>query len=147
MKKHRYNWWPFAINMIEDYPQRKEELKRLREQKITASLSGMPRSGGENRSVESIATRCLPRQEQKEYDAVLLAVNRTKRMKDGNLRMGIVRLTLWGKFKISGAAMQMHISERTATRYRWQFIMLVGRMYNFLSEEEFQKAVKKDNPT
>ena len=42
--------------------------------------------------------------------------------------------------------MQINISERTAKRYRWQFILLVGRMYGYLTEEQYRDAVKKDNP-
>lgn len=147
MSKPRYNWWPFVINMIRDYPQRREELKRLREQKITASLSGMPRSDGESRAVECLATRCLAYQDQKEHDAVMLAIRRTRTLPDGKLRLGVVRLTIWRNFNISGAAMQLNTAERTARRYRWQFVMLVGRMYGFLTEEEYKAAVKKDAPS
>lgn len=147
MSKPRYNWWPFVINMIKDYPVRREELKRLREQKITANVSGMPRAGGDSRCVENLATRGLPYQEQKEHDAVMQAIKRMQRLPDGKLRLGVVRLTLWRNFNISGAAMQLNISERTARRYRWQFILLVGRMYGFITEEEYQIAVKKDAPT
>ena len=147
MSKPRYNWWPFVINMIKDYPQRRADLKTLREQKITASISGMPKSGGESRSIENLATRCLPYQEQREHDAVMLAMKRIKNLPDWKLRQGVIRLTLWRNFNISGAAIQLNISERTARRYRWQFILLVGRMYGFLSEEEYKAAVKKDAPT
>ena len=146
MSKPRYYWWEFMMKIIKIYPERKKTLQELRAQKITASISGIPRSEGEHRSVENLAARCLPYQEQKEHDAVMLAIKRTKNMPDGKIRMAIVRLTLWGKYNLDGAAMQVHTSERTAKRYRWQFIMLVARYYGYLTEEQYRAAVKKDNP-
>ena len=87
MSKPRYNWWPFALAIIRDYPARKAELKALQEQKITADISGMPRSGGTSRAPENLATRQLPPQEQREYDAVHAAINRTKTLPDAKLRL------------------------------------------------------------
>lgn len=135
------------MNIIRDYPARRSELKSLREQRITPTLSGLPKSGGEGRAVENIATRQLPHQEQKEHDAVFLAVKRTRNMPDAKLRLDVVRLTLWRGYTIESAALVLHTSERTARRFRWQFILLVGRMYGFLNEEEYQAALKKDMPT
>ena len=147
MSKPRYNWWSFVLNIIRDYPGRKLELQQLREQKITASMTGMPRGGGNGRGVENIATRTLQPQEQKEFEAVQRAVNKTKAMPDGKIRLGVVRLTMWRNFNIAGAAMQLNISERTARRYRWQFALLTGCAYGFLTEEEYKTAIKKDMPT
>lgn len=147
MSKPRYNWWPFVLNVIRDYPERRQQLRQMKEQKITADMSGMPKGGGNGRSIENLATRCLPPQEQKEHDAVMMALNRTKTMPDGKLRLAVVRLTLWRRFNAAGAGMQLNIAERTARRYRWQFIMLTGCMYGFLTEEEYRAALKKDMPT
>lgn len=145
MSKPRYNWWPFAINMIRDYPARVEKLKELHQQKVTADMNGMPRGGGASRVTEGITLRELPdKQAQREYEAVHKALARTKTMKDAELRMKIIRLTLWKGYTIPGAAPLVHASEDTARRYRWQFIMLVGRMYDFLSEEEYHAALKFD---
>lgn len=147
MSKPRYNWWNFVLNIIRDYPERRLELKRLKEQKITASMTGMPKGGGNGRSIENLATKSLPPQEQKEYDAVMAAINKTKAMPDGKLRLAVVRLTLWRSFNIAGAAMQLNVAERTARRYRWQFVLLTGCTYGFLTEEEYRAAIKKDMPT
>lgn len=147
MSKPRYNWWPFVLNIIHDYPERRAELKKLKEQKVTASMTGMPKASGNGRGVENLAIKSLRPQEQKEHDAVMMAVNRTKIMPDGKLRLGVVRLTLWRNFNIAGAAMQLNVSERTARRYRWQFILLTGCVYGFLTEEEYRAAIKKDMPT
>ena len=146
MSKPRYNWWPFVLNIIRDYPARRSALKLLREQKVTADLSGMPKTGGESRTVENLATRQLPHQEQREHDAVFLAMKRTKGMPDAKLRLDVVRLTLWRGYGLRSAALTLNTSERTARRYRWQFILLVGRMYGFLTEEEYCAAIQKDAP-
>lgn len=145
MSKPRYNWWPFALNMIKDYPVRKREYNDLHEQKVTANLSGMPGGGGASRTVEDIAARKLPHQEQLEFDAVRKAVEYTKAMPDGRLRIRVIGLTLWRQsHTIPGAALELHISDRMARRYRWQFVMLVGYTYGFLTEEEYVQEVKKD---
>ena len=144
MSKPRYNWWPFALNMIRDYPTRCADHKALHEQKITANLSGMPRGGGATRTTEGIALRQLPAQEQREYEAVHKAIERTSRMSEGKLRMEMVKLTMWKGYTIAGAARIAAVSESTARRWRWQFAMLVGRSYGFLTEEEYKEALKKD---
>lgn len=146
MSKPRYNWWPFALNIIRDYPERRSALKLLREQKLTADLSGMPKGGGNGRTVENLSTRQLPGQEQREHDAVFLALKRTKLMPDAKLRLEVVRLTLWRGYGIRAAASVLNISERTSRRYRWQFILLVGHTYGFLDEEGYCAAIKKDMP-
>lgn len=144
MSKPRYNWWPFALAMIRDYPERSKALKELRQQKITADLSGMPKGGSASRTVEGIALRQLPAQEQREYDAVHKAIERTMAMKEADLRMKVVKLTMWRGYAIQSAAMAVHASKATACRYRWQFILLVGHMYGFLTEEEYLSARKKE---
>lgn len=142
MSKPRYNWWPFALNMIRDYPVRDVAYKELHKQNVTADLSGMPRGGGASRTTEGVSLRQLQPQEQREYDAVSKAIARIRRMKDAKSRLDVVRLTMWRSYTIPGAALAVSVSENTARRYRWQFIMLVGRMYGFLTEEEYQKEVK-----
>lgn len=145
MKKQRFNWWPFALNMIKDYPGRKKEYDMLHEQKITTSLSGMPGGGSASRTVENIALKQLPWQEQKEYDAVQKAEALTLAEPDGKLRMTVVELTLFKKkCNIAGAAIQLNISERTAKRYHWRFVLLVGYTYGFLTDEEYKSLVKRD---
>lgn len=144
MSKPRYNWWSFALAMIRDYPGRRSKLKDLQEQKITADMTGMPRGGGASRTAEGIALRQLPPQEQREYDAVHRAIERTTCMKEAKLRMDVVKLTMWRGYDIPSAAMVTNTSKDTARRYRWQFILLVGRMYGFLTEDEYLLARKKD---
>ena len=145
MSKPRFNWWPFALNMIKDYPARKKEHDSLLQQKVTADFSGMPGGGGASRTAESVALRSLPRQEQREYDAVRRAVEYTKTMAEGRTRMKVVKLTLLGGgCTIGGAAMRANVPERTAQRFRWQFVLLVGYTYGFLTKEEYLAETKRD---
>ena len=145
MSKPRYNWWPFVLNMIRDYPERVREIKDLRQQKITADLNGMPKGGGASRTTEGISLRELEdKQAQREYEAVHKALSRIRSRADGKLRLDTVKLTMWKGHTIPGAAMILNISDETARRYRWQFVMLVGLSYGFLTEEEYRLAVKKD---
>jgi len=146
MSKPRYNWWGFALAMIHDYPHRQKELKEMHEQKITANLNGMPGAHAASRTTEGVALKQLPAQEQREFDAVDRAIKRAKGMTEPKLRMEVVKITLWKGYGIRAAATCLNISERTARRYRWQFILLVGYMYGFLSEEEYIAAFKKDAP-
>ncbi|MBP3478103.1 MAG: hypothetical protein J6K03_01300 [Oscillospiraceae bacterium] len=145
MSKPRYNWWPFVLNIIRDYPAKRAALKELHEQRITVNISGMPMGGGASRTIENVALRQLPRQEQKEYDAVHEAIRQTKILPDGKLRLDVVKLTLWGySYSIAGAAQALNISDRTARRYRWQFVLLVGHTYGFLSADEYNSHLSKD---
>ena len=146
MSKPRYNWWGFALAIIRDYPARAAALKELREQKLTADLSGMPRPESPGRVVENLATCQLPAQEQREYDAVHMALKRTRAMPEAKLRLDTVKLSILKGYSITSAALALHIAERTARRYRWQFILLVGHTYGFLDEEGYCAALKKDMP-
>lgn len=143
MSKPRYNWWSFALAMIRDYPARSKELKELRQQNVTADISGMPRGGGASRTTEGISLRQLPPQEQREYDAVHRAFEITNRSKEAKERLDMVRLTLWKGYTIPGAAMIVHIPDATARRYRWEFVLLVGCTYGLLTPDEYREALRK----
>lgn len=145
MSKPRYNWWPFVLNMIRDYPERAKEIRELRQQKVTADLSGMPRGGEASRTTEGISMRELgDKQAQREYEAVHKALARTRARADGKLRLDVVRMTMWKGYTIQGAATILNTSPDTAQRYRWQFIILVGSCYGFLTEGEYLAAIKKE---
>lgn len=145
MSKPRYNWWPMALNIIHDYPARVKQLQDLQVQSIVADNTGMPKGGNAGRAVESLAMKELPnKQDQREYEAVHKALLRTKGMRAGKVRMDIIKLTMWRGYTIPGAALIVNETPETTRRYRWQFVMLVGCMYGFITEEEFREAVKKD---
>lgn len=111
-------WWAYVRRAIRDQP-RKDRL--LRDMQQTAG------PGGE-RPTERAAMTALSRREQREYDAVNRAVGETKRLPDGRWRVRMIRLMYLGgrKYTLPGAAMQCHISERTAQRWHAEFVRLVA---------------------
>lgn len=144
MSKPRYNWWPYVLNMIRDYPIRKRDYDALHQQTITASTSGMPGGGGASRTTEQIALRQLPKAEQREYDAVTGAFKLTEQMPDHRDRIKVVELTMirnW--YSIGGAAVHLNIQEGKAKQYRWEFIMTVAYTYGLIEKEEYTEVLKK----
>ena len=135
MSKPRYIWWSFAKGMIRQYPALKKEYEDLHQQNVTASMTGMPGGGSASRTTENITLRQLPGNQQKEYDAVDLAVRYTKNMPNGKERMKIISLVYWKEgLTIEGAAQNIPCSKETAWRYHRDFVRLVGKSYGLLSD-------------
>ena len=133
MSKPRYRWWGFARRMIRDYPGLKAAVNDLRSQSITADMSGTPRGGGAGRTVEAIALRRLPEDDQKAYDAVTQAIEITALRFSGEERIALIRYLYWGRntHKIQDAAMRCRVSVPTAKRWHGDFVRLVGKCYGF----------------
>lgn len=133
MSKPRYRWWGFVRNMIRDYPALKEELDDLHSQSMAADYSGMPKGGGAGRTVENIALRQLPPDDQKDYDAVTRAIEITKLRPDGEERLAMIRYIYWcqKEHTVKDSAMQVSVSERTAKRWHSDFVRLVGKCHGF----------------
>lgn len=133
MGRPRYRWWGFARRMIRDYRSLKKQYDDLHSQSITADLSGMPKGGGSGRTVEAIALRELSADDQKVYDAVSRAVELTKLLPDGSDRISMIRYIYWHKksHTVKDAALQIHVSRRTAERWHAEFVRLVGKCYGF----------------
>ena len=133
MSKPRYRWWGFARRMIRDYPGLKKDWEDIHSQSITPNLSGMPGGGGAKRTVESIALRQLPPDDQKVYDAVSRAIAITELRQDGKQRLALIEYVYWQKKSklIKDAALLLFISKRTAERWHSDFVKLVGMCYGF----------------
>ena len=133
MSKPRYMWWGFARKMIRAYPELKQAWNDLHSQSMTTDYSGMPKGGSAGRTVESIALRQLPPDDQKVYDAVSKAVEITKRRPDGSDRISLIRYVYWHKKQhtVKDAALQVPVSKRTAERWHSEFVRLVGKCYGF----------------
>lgn len=144
MSKPRYTWWPYAMNMIRKYPERKREYDALHEQKITASTSGIPGGGGSSRTVEQIALRQLSTPEQQEFEAVDKALNRVRMMPDAVDRLKVIQLTMFQNYRIFEAERKLNLSARTIRRYRYQFIVLVGWMHGRIEESEYWTLIRND---
>ncbi len=130
MSKPKEIWWPYAKAVIRQYPQLRVEHNALYVQSVTADNSGMPRSGNASRTTEVIADRVikgLPRQKQREFDAVRLAIQQTERHPTGKERMRLVRLVFWESRRVDDAALAIPCSSPTARRWHAEFIRLVAQ--------------------
>ena len=133
MSTTRYRWWGFACRMIRDYPTLKQELEDLRKQTTTAGDAGIGGGNGDKRTVERIALRQLPKDDQDAYEAVSKAIELTMLRKDGEERVELIRRMYWQKRKmtIKAVIVGLYISDRTAKRWHGTFVKLVGKCYGF----------------
>ena len=146
MSKPRYRWWGFVCRMIRDYPGLKQELEDLHSQSITANTSGMPGGGGDARTVEAIAMRTLPQDDQKVYDAVTRAIEITAIRASGKERIDMIRYLYWGRnaHRIKDAAVHCHVSIPTAKRWHGDFVRTVGMCYGFSLKDDTPEPKKCD---
>ena len=127
MSSPRYGWWSYAKAMIRSYPQLHREYEQLHSQKVTASISGMPGGGGASRTTEDVALRQLPPAQQKDCEAVSLALAEMKKRSYGKEFMKMVQMRYWQKptptLEMIGE--RLHYSESTMRRWNKDFIRLV----------------------
>ena len=132
---NRYDWWGYVKGMIRRYPALRREYDELHEQSMTADMSGMPHGGSVGRSTEAIAIRELPSTRQREYEAVRLAIGRTKLLPNGEDRLRIIDLVFWKRsHTLDGAAYKTGYSYRTARRYHSEFIKTVAAYYGLMDK-------------
>ena len=129
MSKPRERWWGYARNMIRDYPKLRQALDDLHSQSMVANASGMPGGGSAGRTIENIALRQLPDDEQREYDAVTRAIYATRILPDGQRHIDLIKLVYWSNrnIRIQDAAVTLNISEQTAKYWHGDFVRLVGK--------------------
>lgn len=133
VSKPRYRWWGYVKACIRNYPALCADIKELHSQSLTASADSMPRSCGATRKTEQIATQELPRQEQREYDAVRNAVETTKTRHDGSNRMRMIKMVYWDRsHTLQGAAQVIHASEPTVKRWNGEFIRMVAKYMDIM---------------
>ena len=143
MSRPRYRWWQYIKNVIRAYPELKREYDALHEQAVTANVSGMPGGGGSGRGVEAVALRELPKQKQREYEAVRKTIASTERMKTGRERLKMIDMVFWKKsHTLTGAAMALNISYDTAIDYHGDFIMLVAYHRDLIDPEDLKPSQK-----
>lgn len=134
MSKPRYRWWGFVRQMIRDYPALSDEWAELHSTQVTAKFSGTPSGGGgARRSVEDIALKQMPADDQRAYDAVRKAIDYTQHMPEGNRRLDLIRLAYWAArpMPLKSAVLRLYISERTAKRWHGDFVRAVASAYGF----------------
>lgn len=130
MGKQHYDWWPYAKKMIYKYPSLAQR-HNLQSVRITQNYSGMPGSGGASRTTEEQVIKWMSKTEEREYQAVHLAIRQTNVLPDGDARVELIRLLYWQrKCNLHGAAKRLHVSYRTAQRWHSAFIIRVGFNYD-----------------
>ncbi len=133
MSRYQHWWWPNVARALRTYPY----LKALQQSDpnviVTPSYSGMPRGGGNSRPTEHVATqRKLSAREEDFVNAVDRALSIVAQWPDGAITVRLIDLVDFKRtHTIDGAAIRLHMSERTARRRRWKFIALVGEFYGF----------------
>lgn len=66
---------------------------------------------------------------QREKEAVRAAIEATMGLEDGAERMQVIDMVFWRRtHTLEGAAMRVHVSDRTARRWHSEFILLVGKL-------------------
>ncbi len=144
MSKPRYRWWGYIRNVIRAYPELKKEYDALHQQSITANISGMPGSGSVSRGTESIAIRELPRTKQREYEAVRKAIDFTRRMPNGDLRLRVIDLVFWKeRRKLLDAGESVGYAYKTARTIQSTFIKLTADAYGYDLEESDKLLLEK----
>ena len=139
----RYLWWPYAKNCIRAYPDRKQQAEKSANADPDAEPDidrGPPRPV--ERKVLLMERKTALRlsgekQTAREYCGVRQAVMETAELPDGTERLALIDMVYWrGTHTIAGAALQLHVSERTAQRWNGTFIRLVGVHLGFLDRLE-----------
>lgn len=120
-------WRSRAKNAIRRYPELLKAERELHSGKVTPAYSGMPMGGEASRTTELIALRQLPRNEQRDLDAVRAALDTiTRQYKNADLRRDMIDIVYWRRtHTIDGAALILHISTSTAHLWDRDLIKLV----------------------
>ncbi|MFR1051501.1 MAG: hypothetical protein ACLSE7_07200 [Lachnospirales bacterium] len=133
LSKYRYLWYPNVIHAIRYYPALLQAKNDLQGQSVTANYSGMPKSGQASRTTENSAMRELSGREEEELQAVSAAIEDIGRQRDGKTVLQIIEMVDWGKtHTIDGAAMRLHMSEKTIRRKRNRFVLMVAKNFRYL---------------
>ena len=120
--------------MVYAYPALCQMHKDAIRQSVTANYSGQPRGGEASRTTENAAFRAMLQAEEKEYEAVKMAIAKTEGGSDGKARINLIRLIYWDRtHTLEGAAQEVHVSYRTARRWHRAFIVAVGENYGFFA--------------
>lgn len=123
---NEYRWRARARAAIKRYPELLQAEADLRAGKVTPAYSGIPGGGSASRTTELLAMRELPKDAQRDLDAVRLALDTIKRYRNADLRYRLIEISYWRRtHSIDGAAMLIHVAPRTAHEWDRGFIELV----------------------
>lgn len=137
MSRPRYRWWSYVKAVIRYYPKHQADLEDLRRPSMVATHTGMPHTSNVSDPTAQTATRQLPTQDQREYDAVRLAVERTRCMPNGHLRLKMIRLVYWDRtHTVDGAGFQVGFRSAQARRVNGAFIRQVAKNLGLFGEDD-----------
>lgn len=144
MSKPRDRWWGYVRAVIRAYPELRARAKELQRTPITPRYGTSGGSSGPSDPTATAALRQLPKQEQREYEAVDAAVRETGKLSDGEARLTIIELVFWKQtHTLEGAAKKVHMSYMSARRRQMAFIRLVAQNLGFI-EKVNQESQKTD---
>lgn len=134
MSKPKDDWFRSAVWVVRNYPARKEEYEQLHATLTGSPMSGMPKSGSVSRAAENIALRTIAPMKQLEYDAVTRAIEVTRLLPDGVLRIGLIDRMYWRgkKMNLDDVTYSIGIAEATGKRWHGAFIRLVGEFLGYI---------------
>lgn len=129
MSNPRYGWWSYIKDMLRRYPALREQHEQSLQGKVTPNYgASMPTGSGVPRSTEQLVMHAMSRNAAREYDAVTRAVEQLD-----PLKFRMIKLIYWDRsHTLSGAAMQVHISYRTARRWHSEVIYQIARNFGLL---------------
>ena len=85
------------------------------------------------------------REAQREYDAVLMAIQQTRALPNGELRLKIIKLVYWDRsHNVDDAGLAVGYETAQARRINGQFIRLVAKNLGLLSEDDTQEPKNCD---
>lgn len=128
MSKPRYWWYTNVCKVIVAYPELRDRVKEMREQKIVPAYSAAPKTAGDGRGIENIALRVLSSREYKDFEAVRMALNEAATWEDGSMVMEVVAAHAWNdRLRFEETGRKLFISASTAKRLYQRFVYTVAR--------------------
>lgn len=130
MGKAKEPYWTYVKSIIKEYPELKKEISTPREARLSA-VYGF--GGGRGSNIANPTMNCvihdLPPKKQRKYDAISLAIEKTKVLHpvDAEERLKVIDLVYWRKsHTIEGAAMRVPCHRNVAGNWQGEFIKLVA---------------------
>ena len=134
MSRPRYKWWSYVKWMIKLYPERTAELRRLQDAAVTQNYSAIPGGSGPRRSTEEHGTASLGYHIDREVEAVREAIEETKNMKTGDLRLRIIDFVYWSRtHTLHGACDAVCVAYDTGKVYHAEFIRCVAKCFGLMN--------------
>lgn len=136
MSSPRYDWWSYVKAVIRKYPKLQADLRELQSTSVVAGYTAMPRSGGVSDPVASAAMKMLPRDEQREYEAVTRAIERTRLKPNGAIILKMMRLYYWDQtHTLDGAGYAVGYQSRQTRALHGDFVRMVAKNLGFHPED------------